>query len=48
MAILLHDVTYPWGVLMAVRQTKTICFGKRVLSVPFNIVWIDILDYCLC
>ena len=36
MAILLHDVTYPWGVLMAVGQTKTICFGERVLSVPFN------------
>ena len=37
LAILLCDVEIlPWGVLVNVRRTKTICYGERVLQLPFN------------
>ena len=37
LAILCSDVTFhSWGVLIHVRRSKTICFGERVLQIPFN------------
>ena len=37
LAVLCSDVhNFPWGVLLVVRRTKTICFKERKLEIPFN------------
>ena len=39
LAVLVRDLEFHWwGVLLSVRRSKTICFGERVLQVPFNIL----------
>ena len=46
LAVLVKDVSFfPWGVLLAVRRTKTISFKERVLELPF--AWITDSPFCV-
>ena len=46
LAVTAGDLTWkPWGVEVRVRRTKTICYGARVLYLPFVIIPSSI--YCI-
>ena len=46
LALRVCDITYrPWGLLLTIRRTKTICFKERVLEIP--LVSVPFSEFCV-